>query len=192
MKKILIINGHPVKESYVFALAEAYQKGAEKSGAEIKQIYLADLDFGSPFLSSFKTKNESSDLKKVQELILWADHLVWVYPTWWYAPPALVKAFVEHVFLPGFAFKYKTNPNRVAWDSYLNGKTAHLISTMDAPPIIYRLFIGNPGGKAMNNSMSFCGIKVKKQSYFGSVKLSDETKRKKWLQQVETLGEKLI
>jgi putative NADPH-quinone reductase len=30
MKNILIINGHPDKESFCFALAESYKKGIEK------------------------------------------------------------------------------------------------------------------------------------------------------------------
>jgi NAD(P)H dehydrogenase (quinone) len=44
-KRILIINGHPYKESLNFALAEAYKKGATESGAEIKDINIADLQF---------------------------------------------------------------------------------------------------------------------------------------------------
>ncbi len=192
MRKILIINGHPAKESFSLALAEAYQKGAISAGAEVNLIHIVDLDFGSPFLHGFKTKNEAIDLKYVQNLISENEHFVFVYPTWWYLPPANVKAFIEHVFLPGFAFKYKENPNRVAWDSFLKGKTAHIISTMDAPPFFYKLFIGNPGGKAMKTTLSFCGIKLKKQTYFGSVKLSNENKRNEWLEEVKKLGKNLI
>ena len=36
MKKILIINGHPDKESLCFALAESYKKGADTAGAVCK------------------------------------------------------------------------------------------------------------------------------------------------------------
>ena len=45
MKKILIINGHPNKDSFNFAIVEAYKNGAIKSGAEIKEIVIADLQF---------------------------------------------------------------------------------------------------------------------------------------------------
>ena len=45
MKKILIINGHPDKESFYFALAESYKKGADSSGADCKLVHLIDLDF---------------------------------------------------------------------------------------------------------------------------------------------------
>ena len=45
MKQILIINGHPDKKSFNYALAEAYKNGAAKSKAKISQIDIADLNF---------------------------------------------------------------------------------------------------------------------------------------------------
>jgi putative NADPH-quinone reductase len=30
-----------------------------------------------------------------RELILWAEHLVFVYPTWWGTMPALLKGFLD-------------------------------------------------------------------------------------------------
>lgn len=188
MKKILLLIGHPDKSSFNAALADAYQKGVETKGAEVKRIFISDLDFGKPYISNYQEKLTSVDLQKVQQLILWADHMVFIYPTWWYLPPALVKSFMEHVLQPGFAFKYKENPYRVMWDSYLKGKTASLISTMDAPPVYYRIIVGNPGGKAMKSSLEFCGIKLKKQTYYGSIKVSKPIQRAKWLQKTEQLG----
>lgn len=51
MKKVLIINGHPDKESYSSALANAYKKGAIRAGAEVREIILANLEF-NPNLAS--------------------------------------------------------------------------------------------------------------------------------------------
>ena len=45
MKKILIINGHPDKESFNFGLAEAYKKGAISSGSEVTEIIIRNLEF---------------------------------------------------------------------------------------------------------------------------------------------------
>ena len=44
-KKILIINGHPNKNAFNYGIASAYKKGAVNSGAEVKEIIIADLDF---------------------------------------------------------------------------------------------------------------------------------------------------
>ncbi len=46
---------------------------------------------------------------EIQQEILAADHLVFVYPNWWATFPALLKGFIDRVFLPNFAFKYREN-----------------------------------------------------------------------------------
>ncbi len=51
MKRILIINGHPDKESFCFELATSYKKGADQAGAECKLVNLIDLEF-NPILNS--------------------------------------------------------------------------------------------------------------------------------------------
>lgn len=45
MKIFLVINGHPDKESFNFALAESYKKGAISSRADVKEIVVRELNF---------------------------------------------------------------------------------------------------------------------------------------------------
>jgi putative NADPH-quinone reductase len=79
--------------------------------------------------------------------------------------------------------------NIVRWDKLLKGKSARVISTMDAPPWYYRWIIGNPGGKIMKKGiLGFSGIKVVGTTYFGSVKLSTEKQREDWLRTTLKLG----
>ncbi len=190
-KKILIINGHPKKDSLNYAISKAYQKGAESSNAEIKQLNIIDLKF-EPFMSGFnKDTKPEPDILKAQELINWAEHIVWIYPTWWATMPALMKSFIEQTFLPDFAFKYKKSDKIVKWDKFLIDKSARLISTMDSPPWFYKLFIKDPGYKTLKDIMNFCGIKPVKRTYFGSVKISSDEQRKKWIKTAEQLGHKL-
>ena len=186
MKKILIINAHPKKESFNFAIAETYKKSAEANNAEVKQINLYNLQF-EPFLHDFNDE-VSDDIKKAQDFITWAEHLVWIYPTWWSTMPAIVKAFIEQTFRPDFAFKYKKSDKFVKWDKYLTNKSARIISTMDSPPLYYAMVVKDPGFKTMKDIFKFCGIKPVKRTYFGSVKHSSDEQRKKWLKQVEVLG----
>jgi NAD(P)H dehydrogenase (quinone) len=183
MKKIVLILGHPSKKSFCASLAEKYCAGARYSGSEIKQIHVRDLDF-APFLDDGYSENQiiEPDIIKAQELIKWADHLVFIYPTWWSTPPALMKAFIERTLLPGFAYKFKKSLLNISWDKLLQGKTARIISTMDSPPFIYEWVMGDPGYKMMKNILTFCGVKPVTKTYFGSVKSSSEKTRKKWLE----------
>jgi NAD(P)H dehydrogenase (quinone) len=190
MKKVLIINGHPDKESFCYALAERYKKGADASGAECKLVHLIDLKFNPILTFGYRKISElEPDLLNMQQEITAADHLVFVYPNWWSTLPALLKGFIDRVFVPTFAFKYR--PNSPFWDKLLKGKTARLIVTMDTPQWYYWLINKNAGHNAMKvGILEFSGIKPVKISSFAIIKSSNEKKRNKWLDNVETLGGK--
>ncbi|WP_411810811.1 NAD(P)H-dependent oxidoreductase [Chryseobacterium scophthalmum] len=191
MKKIALINGHPNNESFNFALAEAYKNGAENSGAEIKEIIIRNLDFNPNLQFGYQKRIElEPDLIKAWEIIQWADHLVWVHPVWWGGLPAVTKGFIDRLFLPGLAFKYRQNS--VWWDKLLTGKTAHIITTLDQPSWYYRIFYGRPSINQLKKStLEFCGIKPVKVTYIGIIKNSKEEQRKKWIEKVYSLGKKL-
>ena len=98
MKKILIINGHPDKESFCFALAQSYQKGVEAVGATCKTVHLIDLKFNPILTNGYRKVTElEPDLIQIQKDIQDANHLVFVYPNWWSTYPALLKGFFDRV-----------------------------------------------------------------------------------------------
>ena len=188
MKKILIINGHPDKESFNAALTEAYAKGAgAQARTKVDVIYLADLTFDPILRYGYRKRTElEPDLLKAFELLKEADHTVWVYPTWWGGMPALLKGFIDRLFLPGFTFQYRENSP--FWDKLMKGKTARVITTMDAPIWYYRLAYNSAGHKAIKRViLGFCGFKVK---FFtmGNLKNSTVQQRQKWLDKAEKLG----
>lgn len=84
LKRILLINGHPDQESFNYGLSEAHRNGAQKSNAQYKEIRIRDLDFNPNLAFAYRKRTElEPDLLKAQELIKWADHIVWVFPVWW-------------------------------------------------------------------------------------------------------------
>lgn len=190
-KKILIINGHPNKDAFNFGIATAYKKGAENSGAEVKEIIIADLKFNPNLQFGYQSRIElEPDLIDAWGKIKWADHLVWVHPVWWGGLPAITKGFIDRLFLPGFAFQYRENS--VWWDKLLKGKTAHIITTLDQPSWYYWLVYGRPSVNQLRKStLEFCGVKPVKVTYFGIIKTATSDLRKKWLDKVEEAGRKL-
>lgn len=191
MKKILIIQGHPVPDTFSDKLKNSYIDGALASGAEIREIVLRDLQFDLYFRSGYRGNQElEPDLTHAQELITWADHLVLVYPNWWSTFPALMKGFIDRTFLPDFAFRYKKGVMR--WDKLLKGKSARIIVTMDNPRWYYVLKMRRPGHNAMKRGiLHFCGIRPVRISTIGSVKRSTEKQRSRWLRQLRNSGLRL-
>lgn len=191
MKRILIINGHPDKESLCNALAKKYKLGVESSKVECNLISLTELDFSPILKYGYRKRTElEPDLLKAWDLIMQANHLVFVYPNWWGTYPSLLKGFIDRLFLPGFAFEYQEKsplPKKL-----LTGKTARLIVTTDTPNWYYTLVFRKPGHNSMKKSiLGFCGIKPVKITTFGPVKNSTEIQRNSWLTKVEALGKNL-
>ena len=188
MKNILIIHGHPDKESFSTALFDAYKKGAVASGAIVKEIIISDLQFNPNLGMGYRKRTElEPNLLDAQEKIKWATHLVWIYPVWWGSLPALLKGFIDRVFLPGFAFQKRENS--VWWDKLLTGKSAHIISTMDQPAWYYWLVYREPSNNAMKKlTLQFCGIHPVKVTSIGPLRLSKEAYRLNWLKKIEQLG----
>ena len=128
------------------------------------------------------------DLQAAQAQITWAEHLVWVYPTWWGAMPALLKGFIDRVFLPGFAFKYRQGSS--LWDRLLAGRSAQLLVTMDSPPWYYRWVQHMPGHHQMKKAiLEFSGIRPVRVQSFGPVRTADAARRQRWLERARRLGE---
>ncbi len=191
MKKILIILGHPVNDTFSDSLRESYKKGALASGAEIREIVLRKLRFDLNFSEGYRGNQElEPDLVKAQQDITWADHIVLIYPNWWSTFPALMKGFIDRTFLPGFAFKYRKGS--LLWDKLLKGRSARIIVTMDTPPWYYWLVYRRPGHNAMKRGiLEFCGIRPVRVTTIGSLKISSEHKREQWIAKAERLGRKM-
>ena len=192
MKKILIILGHPVKDTFSDKLTTAYIDHALKSKAEIRYLKLNQLKFDPNFSTGYRGNQElEPDLVMAQELIRWADHLVFFYPNWWATFPALLKGFIDRTFLPDFAFKYVKGKR--SHEKLLTGKSARLIVTMDNSPWYYRWVLNQPGHHAMKKAvLQFCGINPVNITTIGPIKRSNEPKRQQWINRVSRLGERQI
>ena len=71
MKNILIINGHPNRESFNFGIMNAYKEGAEKAGAQVQQVIIADLQFDPNLKYGYQKRTDlEPDLLEAWEKIL--------------------------------------------------------------------------------------------------------------------------
>lgn len=185
---ILIINGHPDPDAFNAALAETYRNGAVASGATVRELVISRLTFEPSLRFGYRQRTElEPDLLAAWEDIKWADHLVWIHPVWWGGLPALTKGFIDRLFLPGMAFRYR--PDSIWWDKLLAGKSARIITTLDQPGWYYRLFFRRPSVNQLKRStLEFCGVSPVKVTYVGTIRGSSVRQRERWLEKVQTLG----
>ncbi|MEQ9366870.1 MAG: NAD(P)H-dependent oxidoreductase [Leptospirales bacterium] len=185
-KRILLIDAHPAGDSLCKGFADEYEAGARAAGRKIDRLNLRDLRFDLNFRGYGRgTQELEPDLQLAQSKILASDHIVWVYPVWWGAWPALLKGFIDRVLMPGYAFR---GIGKYKYEKLLSGRTARIIATMDSPGWYYRLQ-GRPGMIALrDHTLKFCGIDQVAMQAFGPVKYVSPERREQWKLKVRGLG----
>lgn len=188
VRKIAIFDAHPDPEParYVHALADAYGAGARGAGHEVRQIMLGGINI--PILHSredWMQNDAPAEVKSGQDAILWADHIVFVYPLWLGDMPALLKAFLEQVLRPGTALQYGDS---AAPEKLMKGKSARLVVTMGMPAIFYRAYYGAHSVRSFKrNILELVGIDPVETSLIGNVEGSAKH-RERWLERMTEYG----
>lgn len=189
MTRVLVIQGHPdgTARHLCHALAEAYADGAARGGHEIRHLDVAGLEF--PWLRSPKDYLDGElppGLASAWDDIVWAQHLVFVFPLWLGTMPALLKAFLEQVARPGKAYTatQKGFPRKL-----LSGRSARIVVTMGMPAAFYRYWFLAHGVRGLERSiLKFVGIAPCRESLFGMVDAASPKKRDRWLADMRKLG----
>jgi len=187
MSRIFVLVGHPRRESYCAALADAYAEAARAAGHEVMLRHLADVDvtLAAPDYAKVDPAPPAWVLRE-QADIAWAEHWVLAAPMWWGGLPAAMKAYLDQVLLPGFAFRYRAKGQ--GWDKLLQGRSARLLLTADTPPFVLHWLWGFPLERQLRRQVfGFCGISAK-TTLFAPIKPSDGDRRAGWIKQVAALG----
>lgn len=190
-RRIVVVQGHPdtTDRHLCHALADVYAEGARQGGHEVRHVAVAELDF--PLLRSARAWQGTDvipDIEEAQKHIAWADHLVILYPLWLGTMPAILKAFMEQLFRPGFAFSREESSGAMG-RKLLTGKSARVIVTMGMPAFFYRWFFRAHSLKSLErNILKFVGIRPVRTTLFGLVEGVSAARREQWLKRVRVLG----
>ena len=108
--KTLVVYCHPNPQSFSAALYSTTVETLIASGHELHCFDLYAENF-QPVLTLEERvaylPNPGLIEARVQphvDALRWAEHLVFVFPIWFYGPPAMLKGWLERVWLPGVAF----------------------------------------------------------------------------------------
>lgn len=108
--RALVVHCHPRADSYTAAVRDVVMDQLATRGVETRLIDLYREPF-DPVLSvadlddyedtTLNTRRVGDDVEAVR----WCDTLIFVYPTWWYGLPAILKGWLDRVMVPGLAFE---------------------------------------------------------------------------------------
>ena len=158
--RFLILFSHPSQKSYSAALLKTVKDSLIKNGHQVKIIDLYKENF-DPVLNigewnSYLENTEKNivNLKEYIDLLRWAEGLIFIFPTWMYGPPAILKGWLERVWLPKVAFEISSGKQNIPMGKLKNISRLCVVTTSGSPRW-WLWFIGNPG-----KSMLFKGYKI--------------------------------
>jgi putative NADPH-quinone reductase len=151
--RILLVHCHPCPESYVAALRDAAVMALTETGHEVDMLDLHAEGFdpvmGADERRAYHTPvvNEAPVADHLTRLRA-CEGLIFVYPTWWYGPPAMLKGWLDRVWVPHatFGMPEKGKPiGRVLTNIRLIGA----ISTLGSPWWWWTFAMGAPGRRIL-------------------------------------------
>ncbi len=107
--RALVIYCHPRQDSFCAALRDATVEGLIAAGhaVDLCDLYAEGFD---PVLSTQQRGayfDEAENLRGLEDhaaMLRRAEGIVLVYPTWWFGMPAMLKGWLDRVWVPGVAF----------------------------------------------------------------------------------------
>ena len=108
--RVLVLHAHPLPDSFSAALRDAVVETLKETGHDIDlcDLYAENFD---PVLSRAERAGyhdlatNRAPVAPYVERLLAAEALVLVYPVWNFGYPAILKGYLDRVFLPGVSFR---------------------------------------------------------------------------------------
>lgn len=109
---VLIVYCHPSSNSFTFRVKESFVKGARNGGhnVEISDLYVEGFN---PVMSPQEYRREAfydesldipQDVLEQQARVNLADCVVFIYPDFWTAAPAMLEGWFQRVWTYGYAY----------------------------------------------------------------------------------------
>jgi len=156
LMRVLVIFAHPLGDSYAATLRDTVVAALEAGGhtVDLCDLYQEDFD---PTLSAQEWRdyeNTSENTRAVSrqvERLRQAEGIIFVFPSWWYGMPAILKGYFDRVWLPGVAFEFGPQAIRPLLMSI---RMFGVVTTTGAPEWFTRIYMGNPSRKVLMRGLA--------------------------------------
>ena len=151
--RALVVYCHPRPDSFTAAVRDVVLDKLHTAGAEVRMQDLYAAGF-NPILSApehtdyeDETLNQTPVADEIADLA-WCDTLIFVYPTWWYGLPAVLKGWLDRVLVPGMAFLMPDAANKTIRPGLSHITRLGVFTTCGASWWLTRM-VGAPGRRTI-------------------------------------------
>ena len=163
--RLLVVHAHPVPDSFGAVLFRAVTEAAGGAGHEVRALDLYAEAF-DPRLSTEERRGYNGAppvdptfldpaLAAHVDALRWAEGVVFVHPTWWMGPPAMLKGWLDRVWRPGVAFHADPAGGPIRPGLPQIGLLG-VVTTLGSPWWAWTFAMGAPGRKLLLRGLRPC------------------------------------
>jgi NAD(P)H dehydrogenase (quinone) len=159
--RFLVVLAHPLPGSFAASLARTVRETLEACGHAVDFLDLYAEDFDPRLTvaeraSYFTGSYDRSAVEPYVARLKAADGIILVFPQWWFNLPAILKGFIDRVFVPGVAFENDADGGRLI-PKLGNIRHFWAITTTGSPWWIVHFYMGNPVKRILKRGVAaFC------------------------------------
>ncbi|MGI9462544.1 MAG: NAD(P)H-dependent oxidoreductase [Aestuariivirgaceae bacterium] len=194
--KALVVYCHPNPASFNGAVLKSVIDALEQADAEYVVIDLYREGFQPALnLHDWQAYEDctcnTKGLERHVEAVGWCDTLLFVYPTWWYGLPALLKGWCDRVLVPGVAFDMPDGGNIKPGLSHIT--RLGVFTTCGASRWL-TFFVGAPGKRTLLRGIGLLCARRCKTAFAAHYLMdaSTEKTRQRHLKRVERKMRRLL
>ena len=107
--RVLVVYCHPNPKSFNAAVLDVVEKklAAARVETRVENLYADGFEpvLSQEGLADYHSipKNREAVQRHIEN-IEWCNSLIFIYPTWWYGVPAMLKGWLDRTLVPGSAF----------------------------------------------------------------------------------------
>jgi NAD(P)H dehydrogenase (quinone) len=153
---VLVVYCHPCADSFGAAMKDATLDGLAAGGHQTRLLDLYAEGFRPEMTAEERRRyqdagDNEAGLERYIDDLRWAEALVFVYPTWWYGLPAMLKGWLDRTMLPHVAFLVPTETRGI------RGNLRHIrrmvvVTSCGASWLLSKL-IGEPGRRTLTRGL---------------------------------------
>ncbi len=179
--RALVVYAHPREESFNAAVRDVVLERLHAAGAEVRLMDLYKEDFcaclSSKELECYEnTEANCAPVADSTDAVMWCDTLIFVYPTWWYGLPAILKGWLDRVLLPGVAFLMPDNESPNIRPGMTHIKRLAVFTTCGASWWLTQM-VGAPGKRTLLRGVRFICAKQCKTTFAAHYLMDSSTPR---------------
>ncbi len=193
---ILVILGHPKKDSFCHAVARTVVGTLKERGHEaiFHDLYEEKFD---PVLQHHEIPKDAEvehAVRKHCDEIAIAEGIVIIHPNWWGQPPAILKGWIDRVIRPGIAYEFLVGDQGEGVPrGLLKAKAALVFNTSNTDAKRERKIFGDPLETLWKNCIfGLCGVQNVNRKTFSTIVTSSEEQRKRWLDEVRSVTQEVF